>query len=874
MNAVEPPISSFGRLADLCLDHKHWPADTRPKPRSLSTLFSKLDRGQELDWLRDRVDVQQVLAHLLRRPLGDVRLSLGEGPHDSHGRVLRLRDVRFAREVDLAREDLPPGIPRVAWTPPTWGPSWWTGAAGSGKSLAAAWLQCRGLAHVALITARADLDRLPSRGALYLEISPACSSWAKPLGRADLERLRAQHRPIFFASRAAPPVDLIVERVHAPPISDYLPELVDWVAQRVDDTGHFHPDRAEQWMRLVALPSLAATTFGEVLGLLGVLDEVHPRSISSKSLDEIGQHFVTRRIREATQDSSLPPRVAEDAYTMLLECAARSLVESENELDGAYEIDTWARLLSQPHVEDVPDPEWFNVALRGELGSRIARRDLQRATTRLQPSAFALVRGLVAAQLLAPSDPVPDKDTQLKQLGPRWLLTLLKARSVTQLLHHSGFGLGQVFSNGRDPQRVLSALVASAQRGQFAPLFRVLDDFDASHLAGQAGLEAATIAAGFATLLDVELPHELVDGLIQGTAETFVVLKNEVLPRAVLDDHQDSWFSSCFWQMAVAALCRYRGLPFVHLDPFQTEDPERIALFIDATKACLARTLERLHEPDASSHGFFALPDVVVGELTLLSELLQSYAERTDVQAASELAPVYLRLVGDWTQKDQFHQAHRECPIPLLIRFACARGATPSQLMSQLWQVLADDAAPDRYLDLELTTTLWSEISPQILQRRLKLDLPIEWRHVRPHQFAQLLAHQGGALLPSTAAPYCPLDAALAHIERNGPDAFPNTTFSALMERAPGRFAQLIPAYLAHPDALQTVFEACPPSATQALVSALPDTDALMKTSPAVVDVVRKFLLRAVRQRHAQLEQSYERLVALEEPLWPLRRFP
>ncbi|HXS15618.1 MAG TPA: hypothetical protein VN764_00430, partial [Polyangiaceae bacterium] len=314
MNAVEPPLASFGQLAELCLAHPHWPSDTRPKPRSLSTLFSKLDRGQELDWLRERPETQQVLALLLRRPLGDVRLAVGESVASGDGRILRLHDVRFAREVDLAREPLPPGIPSACSSPPGWGPSWWVAAPGAGKGIVAAWLKCRGLAHVAVVSTGQELAKLPSRGPLYIELDGALGDVHSWFSRAGLDNLRAQHRPVLLVSVHPPPPQLPVTTLQSPPVLDYLPELVDWVRRHLDDTGHFQPDRAEQWLRRVAVPMGAAQTFGDVLGLLGMMDEMNPRTISSKSLDEVGEHFVMRRVQEATLDSSLPQRLSQTAY--------------------------------------------------------------------------------------------------------------------------------------------------------------------------------------------------------------------------------------------------------------------------------------------------------------------------------------------------------------------------------------------------------------------------------------------------------------------------------------------------------------------------------------------------------------------------------
>src|SRR6187431_515596 len=122
MISSEPPVASFGRLAVLALGHPQWPDDCAIKTRSLSTLFSKLDRGQDLDWLRDRPLCQRALAEVMRRPWGDVLSHLGAPALRGDGRLLRLNDLRYGRELDLSRETLPPGIPRDVLEPPFWKP--------------------------------------------------------------------------------------------------------------------------------------------------------------------------------------------------------------------------------------------------------------------------------------------------------------------------------------------------------------------------------------------------------------------------------------------------------------------------------------------------------------------------------------------------------------------------------------------------------------------------------------------------------------------------------------------------------------------------------------------------------------------------------
>ena len=63
MGAMAPPIDGYGELARRALAHPEWPADTQPQARSLAALFSKLDRGIEIEWLADRDAAQRASAH-------------------------------------------------------------------------------------------------------------------------------------------------------------------------------------------------------------------------------------------------------------------------------------------------------------------------------------------------------------------------------------------------------------------------------------------------------------------------------------------------------------------------------------------------------------------------------------------------------------------------------------------------------------------------------------------------------------------------------------------------------------------------------------------------------------------------------------------
>ncbi|HXS16030.1 MAG TPA: hypothetical protein VN764_02515, partial [Polyangiaceae bacterium] len=468
-------------------------------------------------------------------------------------------------------------------------------------------------------------------------------------------------------------------------------------------------------------------------------------------------------------------------------------------------------------TQDAPDPEWFDVALRGSLGDRIARRDLKRAALKWQPSAFSMVRALGAAQLLVPpsrSGKGPESD--LRCLRPRWLLSLLKARAANTLLQHSSLDWGRVLVAGQDTDRVILALLSAAQRGDFTPYFRILEDFDAEQFEAVAALEGATIACGLFLLTQGDLPEELSSGLAQFTAETAMVVGSELLPRSVQGDQAAAHFVVSTWQVAVACLCRELPFPLAHLDPFRSADPTRVRPFIAGAQRVIELKVARWAEPGVATPERATLGREIVGLLALLEDLLDAYAACASPAAAKELTPAYLQLVHSWNVGELFSRAQHSVPLFILVSYAETRGQSRAQILGALWQVLALEPALQKYfipstlttplspadaephLEDDLYAQLWGQLPLSTLHLRLDAGLHIAWQHIRPHQFsAWINQSERGLDLPQPAAPYCPLDAVLARVDSHGPGAFSPATLATFVERAPGRFAERLTRYLA-----------------------------------------------------------------------------
>lgn len=845
MVAAQPPIPSFGRLAAACLDHPAWPEELQPKERSLSTLFSKLDRKKDLDWLRERIDVQRVLAHILKRPLSDLRVALGDQPSPGSDRYLRLNDVRYAREIDLGKEDLPPGIPRELLSPPAWGAIWWVAPSGSGRTLVARWLEARGLAHIIFVRSHDDLLRAPERGPLFIEIDSTSSVEQLALGRAELAMLRIHHRPLCIAAPYSSPHESF-EQVVSPEPEVYLPELIDWTMARLDGSGNFEPDRAESWVRKVAIPAGAAKTLGDVLGLLGMLDEVSPRSLAARTLDELGEHFVRRRVREAAEDLSASPRLTETAYATLLECAARVLVSGKNELLMPHPIDEWTSLFSGPAELEPPDPEWFSQALKGSLGSQVSRTDLRRATKRLPPGAFQLTRHLEAAGLLVR---VHTEDDGLRALHPRWLVSLLTARATQEVLRLAPSQWGQVLLAARRADDIISALKDRARRDDWGPLFSLLDDFDVQHPELITALEGAVIATGHALLEGYSPPEEIIEGLLHAAAEDVLLLAGVPEPR--LTARSGTLFHRDHYLLSLGVLTLETPFPLRKLDPFRSDDPVLVAHFHSAA----ARVLK------TSTPGC----KLAVGVLKFQDALLPDSADhRSDA----------LRLVDTIDSADEtlLRSALLHCPLETLLAYVKATERSPGVFVQKLWKLIRHEERITAFFSSpESLRDFWRSCPTSIVLERMQLGRMVAWSELLPHQYSDLMEFD--VALATEIGSFCPLDAMIARVDRRGATSVPGAALQAAIARGPARFAPSIIRFLEQGDIAEPrhLFQNVPPQARSALARALPSSAELLQLKPGPLNEVRAFLLASCRDRDPNFEDCYSRLTDLEKRLSPLK---
>ncbi|MEI9948057.1 MAG: hypothetical protein WDO74_03520 [Pseudomonadota bacterium] len=251
--------------------------------RSLASIFSKLDRNQEADWLAERVGVQRVLSKVLGVPLDDLRapgVQMGGAPRGDLRR-LRLTSLRYARALDLLEEPLCPGLPPSVLKPGAYDSTFWRAPSGSGRSLVGRFLQARGLAHVLEAgTFEEALNRLPERGPVFIELH---AQRALPLPNAPRAGLciAADFEPGNPTWQVHP----------SPAVDTYLDELVDWVAARLPSDGRFDAALTRQWLHGEMRDSGILDGLGAALGLCGLADELGAQTLRGKSPQKLAERF-------------------------------------------------------------------------------------------------------------------------------------------------------------------------------------------------------------------------------------------------------------------------------------------------------------------------------------------------------------------------------------------------------------------------------------------------------------------------------------------------------------------------------------------------------------------------------------------------------
>lgn len=571
MQSAATPIDGYGELSRRVLAHSEWPPDTQPQPRSLAALFSKLDRGIELEWLADRDGAQRALALTLGCSLDEVRRALQPVLEElGNGGRLRFEDLPYARPFDFRGEALPPGIPSAVTRPAAWGRLWWRAPSGSGRSLVGRWLSARGLAE--LVCARSWSEaapRLPEHGPTFVELE-------RPVGFDPLDPALAREGICVAAPFSPPPPDRAGrcwQLVESPALVDVLPALLRWIADRLPEDGAFDVAAAQRWL---AAPLAAGElpTLGALLGVAGLLDARGVREATGLSLGQLAAAFVNERLEQASIKGSAEAQwLKRHGFDVLVKLAESALTQSDDPWSLARSQDEWIALVPQEFQQSV-DTEWVRWSL-SRTGGQTTVRDLDRALRDVPPGAYRIVRALVDARLLRERAP------EGLVVAPEFLRNAALEHARARLIDEaSPFSWGEALLRPHAAPAVLEALYTRLCSDDFGLIDGLLELDLQSQPALVVATEACLVCLGLRLLEGAEIPPEYLEGIWNEQLGCIVELVGELpRPRLLCFEAEPSCALARHgvWALAALAVSEALGAPkaasHALLRPWATERP-------------------------------------------------------------------------------------------------------------------------------------------------------------------------------------------------------------------------------------------------------------------------------------------------------------
>ena len=714
MDQSDSGCRSYGDLARAALENSDWPSESRMAERSLASIFSKLDRNQEADWLAERVGVQRVLSKVLGVPLDDLRapgVQVGGAPRGDLRR-LRLSSLRYGRALDLLDEPLCPGLPAVALKPGAYGSTFWRAPSGSGRSLVGRFLQARGLAHVIeASTFEEALAVLPERGPVFIELH---GQRALPLPNAP--------RPELCIAADFEPHNLSWQVHSAPDVDTYLDELVDWVAARLPADGRFDAALTLQWLRGEMRDSGILDGLGAALGLCGLADEHGAQSLRGKSPQKLAERFCRDRLL-----ATLDPEAAHAAwlkrngYDVLVGLGHRLLADSDAAWDEPRSLENWLELVLE-HQRDA-DLDWMRLSL-SRVDSGIRPSDIEKAARKIPPGAFRIVRALQRAELLrdatsqAQANPAPEARLAF---GPRWFSNVLRSDATRALVSGSTNDFGEALLRGHAAASVARELVERLSDRGSAFIDGVLELEGGDSAGHVAAVEMTFRAAGVALLAGAELGSESLEALWDEVLEARLEFPDQLpCPRIEYPDPEsDPLLSRGIWYLAAfsisSELGQRAGRRHPLLRPWKAREahPELRALCAiiardlptsDSDRPWVLRAfslISRLRS-EIGALGALDSPEVLERPSVILDEVLHGVLSWATVSGITD------SVLG----------------LPALQALASERGMPFSSVASAIWEAWDDAQRPAHGADFLATDSshsswFWPHIPADLLEALL-----------------------------------------------------------------------------------------------------------------------------------------------------------
>jgi hypothetical protein len=864
MDQSDSGCRSYGELARAALESSDWPTESRMAERSLASIFSKLDRNQEADWLAERVGVQRVLSKVLGVPLDDLRApgSPAAGAVRGDLRRLRLSSLRYARALDLVEEPLCPGLPQVVLTPGAYRNTFWRAPSGSGRSLVGRFLQARGLAQVLeAATFEEALTRLPEHGPVFIELSA--------------QRLPLQRPPRSEVCVAGDfePRDPSWQVHVSPDPASYLNELVAWVAQRLPADGRFDTKRTLAWLQSEMLSSGVLDGLGAALGLCGLADELGVHTLHGKSPQKLAERFCRERLL-----ATIDPEAAHagwlkrNGYEVLVSLGRRVLADSDAAWDEPRSLEGWLELVPLEHQREA-DLDWMRLSL-SRVDSTIRPADIEKAARKIPPGAFRIVRALQRAELLRDAGSSAQQDTQLA-LGPRWFSNALRADATRALVSGAPNDFGEALLRGHAAPTIARELVQRLSDRGSAFIDNVLELEGGDSAGHSAAVEMTFRAAGVALLDGAELSADSLEALWDEALDMRLEFPGELpCPRIEYPNPEsDALLSRGLWYLAAfsisSELGQRQGRRHALLRPWKTREPSPD---LRALCAVIARDLPT----NARDRSWVLRAFSLISRLRSEIGALGSVETPELLERPSVILDEVMHGVLSWATVAGI--ADSELGLAALQALATERAVPFSSVASAIWETWDDAQRPSNgaaflATDCPHSSWFWPHIPADLLEALLcdarAENIPYEsfgeaqWQaFVAALDTAPARAEDAHAFL---LAPEFVLEEALARgIESPA-------LFASVWQRVPERASNEILRILDAPTngdlpRLTGLLQAAPGAQFSRLALLLDRRD-LQNLEREKLATIRRFLHEYVRSRGAGYAEAYARLSDIERQL-------
>ncbi len=864
MDQSDSGCRSYGELARAALESSDWPAESRMAERSLASIFSKLDRNQEADWLVERIGVQRVLSKVLGVPLDDLRAPGSPAGGATRGdlRRLRLSSLRYARALDLLDEPLCPGLPPIVLTPGAYRSTFWRAPSGSGRSLVGRFLQARGLAQVLEAgTLEEALTRLPERGPVFIEL------------HAQRLALRRPPRSDVCVACDFEPRDPSWQVCTSPNVDGYLDELVAWVAQRLPADGRFDAKRTLDWLRSEMLSSGVLDGLGAALGLCGLADELGVHTLHGKSPQKLAERFCRERLLATVDpEAAHATWLKRNGYEVLIGLGRRLLADSDAAWDEPRSLEGWLALVPLEHQREA-DLDWMRLSL-SRVDSAIRPTDIEKAARKIPPGAFRIVRALQRAELLRDTGGGAQPDTQLA-LGPRWFSNALRADATRALVSGAPNDFGEALLRGHAAPTIARELVQRLSDRGSAFIDGVLELEGGDSAGHTAALEMTFRAAGVALLDGAELSADSLEALWDEALDVRLEFPGELpCPRIEYPEpERDALLSRGLWYLAAfsisSELGQRAGRRHALLRPWKAREPSPD---LRALCALIARDLPTGLRDRAWVLRAFSLISKLRSEIGALGSVeTPELLERPSV-----ILDEVMHGVLSWATVAGI--ADSELGLLALQALAAERALPFSSVASAIWEAWDDAQRPSEgaaflATDSPHSSWFWPHVPAELLQALLcdarAENIPYEsfgdaqWQaFVAALDTAPARAEDAHAF---TLAPELVLEAALARgIE--SPALFASV-WQRMPERASNEILRVLDAATSDDLPRLTGLLQAAPSAQFSRLALLFDRRDLHNLEHEKLSTIRRFLHEYVRERKAGYAEAYARLSEIERQL-------